>query len=299
MDINKYTVFLEVARQESISRAAETLGYTQSGISHTIKRLEKEMNLKLFDRSRNGAFLTAAGRELYPSIADLVQCQERVSQTIDSLHDLARGTLNIGTITSIAREWLPPIIQRFKIDYPDIQIHFMEGGSEEILNWVEERSVDLGFMSGVNYPDIDWIPLMEDRLMAILPHQEMETPGLDLPNVSELSSYPLKQFNDQTFIISALGIDSDIHGALEKYKIHPDIQYSAKDDNTIISMVACGLGTSILPELVLHSSTANVITMPLLPSVSRTLGIAIPAIDTASPATLKFIEYTKEFLGVS
>ncbi len=298
MEINKYNVFLEVARQENISRAAEILGYTQSGVSHTIKRLEKEMNLKLFDRSRNGAFLTAAGRELYPSIADLVQCQERVSQTIDSLHDLARGTLNIGTFSSIAREWLPPIIQRFKLDYPDIQIHFMEGGSEEILNWVEDRSVDLGFMSGINYPDIDWIPLMEDRLLAVLPPEETKTPGLDLSNVSDQNSYPLKEFNDQTFIISALGIDSDIHSALEKHKIHPDIQYSAKDDNTIISMVACGLGTSILPELVLHSSMANVITKPLQPSVSRTLGIAIPAVDTASPATLKFIEYTKEYLGV-
>jgi DNA-binding transcriptional LysR family regulator len=287
MEHNKYTVFLEVAKQQNLSRAAETLGYTQSGISHTIRRLEKEIDLTLFERSRNGASLTNAGKEVLPYISQLVQCQENLDQAILSLHNLHRGTLNIGTYSSISRKWLPHIIKQFKLDYPSVKIHFKEGGNEDILRWVKNREVDFGFLSSGFEEDIEWIPLKEDPLLAILPP--------DYP-IKEEMEFNLEHFNDQTFIISELGTDIDIHNTLETYQIHPDIQYSAKDDYTIISMVSCNLGISILPKLVLNQYDSSVITLPLRPAATRELGIAIPSMDTASPAALEFIEYTKQFV---
>lgn len=290
MDNNKYLIFLEVAKQQNLSRAAEVLGYTQSGISHTLKRLENEMDLILFERSKNGAVLTSAGKEVYPFIAKLVQCQENLDQTILSLHNLHRGTLNIGTYSSISREWLPHIIQEFKQDYPSVKIHFKEGGNEDIIRWIKNHEVDLGFLSSGFKENIEWIPLKEDPLMAILP------PDYD---TNEQAYFRLEDFNNQTFIISALGTDIDIHNTLEKYQIHPDIQYSAKDDYTIISMVACRLGISILPNLVLNKHDKSVITMPLKPYAKRDLGIAIASRDSASPSALEFIEYAKRFVQQS
>lgn len=290
MDNNKYLIFLEVAKQQNLSRAAEVLGYTQSGISHTLKRLENEMDLILFERSKNGAVLTSAGKEVYPFIAKLVQCQENLDQTILSLHNLHRGTLNIGTYSSISREWLPHIIQEFKQDYPSVKIHFKEGGNEDIIRWIKNHEVDLGFLSSGFKENIEWIPLKEDPLMAILP------PDYD---INEQAYFRLEDFNNQTFIISALGTDIDIHNTLEKYQIHPDIQYSAKDDYTIISMVACRLGISILPNLVLNKHDKSVITMPLKPYAKRDLGIAIASRDSASPSALEFIEYAKRFVQQS
>lgn len=286
MEQNKYAVFLEVARQHSLSKAAEILGYTQSGISHTIKRLEKEMNLTLFYRNRNGAFLTNAGKEIFPYISQMMQCQENLSQAILSLHNLHQGTLNIGTYSSISRQWLPHIIRRFKNDYPSIRIHFKEGGNEDIIRWVENHEVDLGFLSAGFEENCDWIPLLEDPLLAILPK--------DHP-LSGKKEFPLEYFNDKTFIISALGTDIDIHRTLETHDIHPDIQYSAKDDYTIISMVSCGLGVSILPQLVVEHYDTSVRTLPLSPFSTRQLGIAVSSKKMASPATLKFIEYAKEY----
>lgn len=287
MDLSKYIIFLEVAKQNSLSKAAKRLGYTQSGISHTLKRLENEMDLNLFYRNRNGAFLTNAGKEVYPYISQIVQCQENLNQTIQSLHNLHQGTLNIGTYSSISREWLPHIIQKFKKDYPSIKIHFKEGGNEDILGWIEHRQVDLGFLSSYHNQGFEWIPLKDDPLLAVLP---MEDCYLDH------TAFPLKKFNKQTFIISAKGTDIDIHRTLETYDIHPDIQYSAKDDYTIVSMVACGLGISILPKLVLDHCNSSVLTLPLEPYAQRQLGIAIASSDMASPAALKFIEYAKEYV---
>lgn len=287
MEKNKYHIFLEVARCNSISKAAENLGYTQSGISHTLKRMEDDFNLPLFYRSRNGAFLTSAGEELLPHITQLVQCQENLNQTILSLHDLHKGTLNIGTYTSISRNWLPAILHQFKQDYPSIKIHFKEGGSTDILKWIRSHEVDLGFLSIENHADMEWIPLMEDPLLAVLPK--------DYPT-NDTTTFPLKSFNKKTFIISALGTDIDIHRTLRKYHISPDIQYSAKDDQTILSMVEHHLGISILPELVLRDSMKKVQTLPLDPFCTRELGIIIPSLSLASPVTAKFIEYTKEYI---
>lgn len=291
MELNRYTVFIEVARQQSLSKAAQVLGYTQSGISHTLKRMEKDTGLTLFDRNRNGAYLTKAGQELLPYVSQVVQCQENLNQAIEALHDLHQGSLTIGTYSSISRQWLPHIIQRFKLDYPSIRIDFKEGGNEDITRWIFQGEVDLGFLSSCFNESLEWIPLRDDPLMAVLPANYFS----DNPESHKKKAFPLTEFNGKTFIISAPGIDVDVHETLEKNHITPDIHYSAKDDYTIVSMVACHLGISILPQLVLKNYEADVITLPLDPYTKRELGIALPAQSMASPATLRFIEYTLDY----
>ncbi len=288
MDYSKYSIFLEVAKSNSISKAAETLGYTQSGISHTLKRMEEEFKLPLFYRNRNGAFLTPSGEALLPYITQLVQSESNLNQMILSLHDLQKGTLSIGTYSSISRNWLPEILRRFKTDYPSIKIHFKEGGNKDILNWLENHEVDLAFISSnPNQKHMEWIPLMEDPLMAVLPKgypHDGSTP------------FPVKNYNGQTFIISALGTDVDVHRLLQQQHISPDIQYSAKDDYTIISMVAHHLGISILPDLVLRHYGDSVKILPLDPPYNRELGIVVPKLSLESPVTSRFIEYTKQYI---
>ena len=107
---------------------------------------------------------------------------------------------------------------------------------------------------------------------------------------------PLEEFNDRTFIISERGTDIDIHRLLEQKQIHPDIRYSAKDDYTIVAMVSCGLGISILPGMVLEHNDTNVRTLPLSPRAVRRLGLAVPSLSMASPAARKFIEYAQTFI---
>lgn len=297
MDMNQYIVFLEIAKLQNLSKAAKSLGYTQSGISHMLKRLETEMNLKLFYRDRNGAYLTKAGEEVYPIISQIVQCHENLKQTVQSLHNLHMGALNIGTYSSISREWLPHIIQIFKQDFPHIKIHFKEGGNEDIMRWIENHEVDFGLLSlgssiksktkKANTTSIEWIPLKDDPLLAVLP------PRYEKEN---LEAFPLENFNNQTFILSAFGVDLDVHHTLKSHKITPDIQYSAMDDFTIVSMVACDLGISILPKLVLDHHDTDVLTLPLKPYTTRQLGVAIASKEMASPAALKFIEYTEQYV---
>ena len=288
MEISKYHIFMEVVRYHSFSKAAEALGYTQSGVSHTLKRMEEELGLTLFYRNRNGAYLTAAGEEILSYVSQIVQSQDNLQQTVENLHDLNRGSLQIGTYSSISRKWLPQIIREFRKDYPQIEIHFKEGGAQDILEWMQRREVDMGFFSEGVEDWYDWIPLAEDPLLAVLP------PDYDSEGVRV---FPIEQCNDRTFVISEKGTDIDIHRLLHEKHIHPDIQYSAKDDYTIIAMVSCGLGISILPGMVLEHNDTNVQTMPLSPCAVRRLGLAVPSLQMASPAARKFIEYAKDFIA--
>ena len=287
MEVSKYHVFMEVVHCHSFSKAAENLGYTQSGVSHTLKRLEQEMNLSLFYRDRNGAYLTAAGEAILPHISQVAQCLDNLSQGVQELHNLNQGTLYIGTYSSISRKWLPKIIREFQKDYPSIEIHFKEGGAADILRWMERREVDMGFFSESGEKWYDWIPLTDDPLLAVFPPTE-DTKGQ--------SAYAAKDFDGRTFIISEKGTDIDIHRLLKSRGIRPDIRYSAKDDYTIIAMVSCDLGVSILPGMVLEHNDINVRTMPLDPPAFRHLGLAVPSIEMASPAALRFIEYTRSFI---
>ena len=288
MEISKYHIFMEVVRHHSFSKAAEALGYTQSGVSHTLKRMEEELGLALFYRNRNGAYLTAAGEEILDCVSKIVQCQDNLQQTVENLHDLNQGSLQIGTYSSISRKWLPQIIREFRKDYPQIEIHFKEGGAQDILEWMQRREVDMGFFSEGVDDWYDWIPLAEDPLLAVLP-PDYACEGI--------RAFPIEQCNDRTFVISEKGTDIDIHRLLHEKHIHPDIQYSAKDDYTIIAMVSCGLGISILPGMVLEHNDTNVQTMPLSPCAVRRLGLAVPSLQMASPAARKFIEYAKDFIA--
>ena len=158
--------------------------------------------------------------------------------------------MQIGTYPSISRKWLPQIIREFRKDYPQIEIHFKEGGAQDILEWMQRREVDMGFFSEGVDDWYDWIPLAgRIRLLAVLAAESMSGENRE--------AFPIKQCNDQKFIISEKGTDIDIHRLLHQQHVHPDIQYSAKDDYTIIAMVSCGLGVSILPGMVLEHNDAD------------------------------------------
>ncbi len=282
MDLRKYELFVNVAETGNFTASAESLGYTQSGVSHIIKGLEAETGFPLFVRTRRGVLLTNNGKRLIPLIRQLLSDNSRLEQTIGALNGLDTGSITIGTYSSISINWLPKIIFAFRKDFPGIDIHMKEGGIEEIELWIENSNVDFGFCSRRDTQTFDWIHLQDDPLMAILPK--------DFP-VTDSRNYPISAFHDQPFIISAMGIDHDIHLALTKANVMPCVRFSSTDDHAIISMVANHLGISILPNLIVQEMISRITVLPLEPYSFRSLGIGIKSLKDVSPASKKFIQY--------
>lgn len=192
MSIIKYEVFLKVVELGSLTKAAEVLGFTQSGISHTISSLENEFGFPLLVRNRSGVKLTVNGEQVLQPIREILNWNEQLKQQVADIHGLETGTITIGTFTSVSVHWLPGMIKQFRKEYPYIEFKLMEGGYLEIEQWIEAGVVDCGFLSLPTREKFEVFPLKQDRMLAILP--------LDHP-LSKAPYMPLAQIAYEDFII--------------------------------------------------------------------------------------------------
>ncbi len=287
MDTSKFALFADVAFTKNFTKSGERMGYTQPGVSHVLKTMEDEFGFPLFLRTRKGVSLTPNAETILPLIREIVALSEKLDQTVGSINGLETGHLTIAAFASISRRWLPDIIFAFKQKYPGIEIELLEGGTDEIVSWVESCQADLGFVSKNHINKLDFFPLCDDPLMAILP-KDFATNNKDSISFEDLLAHP--------FVISAEGVDYDVHDAISAAKIKPDIHYSSTDDHTVISMVSSHLGVSILPNLVIGTARDEILSLPLEPFFSRQLGIVTNNEYRPSPAARRFIECVGETL---
>lgn len=292
MDIRKLELLADISETGNLTESGNRLGYSQSSVSHTIKNLEDEIGFPLLKRTNKGVVLTADANLLLPHIHSLITKYNRFNETIDAINGLETGSLVIGTYSSVAIQWLPKIIQKFQVDYPHISLQIKEGGWEEIEEWIENGTVDFGFLSHFPNQKSEFIPLEKDSLCAVLPK--------DFP-LSEQDdvSFPLNAFQNLPFLASEAGVDYDITYTLANAGIKPSIRFYCRDEHSIIAMAANGLGVTILPALIVSGYENQVLTLPLRPYAYRTLGIGMISEKDLSAASRAFIRYTKSILKVN
>lgn len=289
MDTKKFETLLRVIDCGSITKAGEDLGYTQSGISHMIKAIERELGFPVLIRNRNGVVPTEDGKKIIPALRQLVNWNEQFEQITASIKGITIGKVRIGTYTSMSVNWLPRIIKAFQSEYPNIAIELVEGGNQALSSGIENGLIDVGFGSYPAGMEADWIPLFEDCLMAVLP------PACDIKG---LNTFPIQRFNRIPFIALPEYFDCEVQQIFQQNSILPDVKFSSTDDYTIISMVEQGLGCSILPQMVLQGyKHCNVQTLALEPYCRRQLGIVLPSLQDASPATKKFVQCAKTIIN--
>ncbi|MCI1775233.1 MAG: LysR family transcriptional regulator [Paenibacillus lautus] len=286
MSMNKFKVLLKVVELGSLTKAAEVMGFTQSGVSHMINSLEDEFGFSLLIRNRSGAKLTTNGEEIVKTLREILKWNEHLEQQVASIHGIELGTIHIGTFTSVGVHWLPGIIQDFQRDYPHIEIRLVEGDYREIEDWIAEGKIDCGFLSLPTWDIFDAIPLHQDPMLVLLPREH--------PLSSE-DSITLAKIENEPFIMPSKGSDYDVNRVLEKARTKPDIKYTLGDDYAIMAMVEKGLGISILPELVLRGQQRNIRLIELEEKSFRSLGIAVSSLREVSPATKRFLNYVKSY----
>ncbi|MEA5084839.1 MAG: LysR substrate-binding domain-containing protein [Lachnospiraceae bacterium] len=285
MDSTFLKILVEIAKFSNITKAANNLGYTQSGLSHTLNRVEDDMGFKLFLRSKKGVTLTEEGSALLPIAKEIVTNMEKLHETITSIQGLEQGKITIGSFTSISMNILPSILMAFSRDYPGIKIELMEGSVTEIQEWIMDRTIDIGFTSLQDNDEFEYTVWFDDPLLAIVPK--------DYENRNN-NFFDIKEFENHPFIMPATerGYDYDIEKIVEKHGLNLNVKLSSKSDMAIIKLVARGLGFTILPELITLGNTSAVKALPILPYSCRKLGMGSTSIRNSSPATKKFIEYT-------
>ncbi len=284
MDTKKWEALLTAVEAGSFTKAADRLSYTQSGLTHMMHALKKEVGFSLLIRDRYGVRLTPEGERLLPAIRDFQQASKRLENQVALVGNSRKENIRVAAYSSICMHWLPAIVSRFRRDYPDISVDIRMGNVDEMYTWLQEDKVDLSFVSNQNRDGFDWVSLWDDPLLAILPP--------DYP-ADDMESFPVSAFDGREFLMPSLGFDYDILPIFRRAGVSPDIRDTSVDDATVISMVELGLGYSILSGLILQGRRDNIHALPLSPAASRSLGVALPSLKQATPITLKFVEYSQ------
>ena len=267
MDTKKYAVVEKVVERASLTKAAEELGLTQSGVSHIVAAVEAELGLPLLKRTRTGARLTPEGERLMPHIRAIVAEERLLRQTAEELHTLAAGKVRVGTFTSVATHWLPAMMMRFQQEHPQVEFELFNGDYHDMEQWLREGEVDLGFVTLPAPEGMRTIPLTQDPLVAIMPKNH---------RLAQLDEIPIQELGEDPFISLLQSSAHDIHRALDNAGVRPNIKFTTKDDYAILAMVEQGLGISIVPQLLIQGRTQNLAVRPLKPRASRTIALAIP-----------------------
>ena len=289
METKKWEAMLTAVEQGSFTRSAHRLGLTQSGLTHMMNSLEKEVGFPLLLRDRYGVRLTAAGERLLPAARELLQAGRRLDSAIAAQTSLKRENIRVAAYSSICMHWLPTIVQQFRWAFPDVSVDIRMGSVDEMYRWLQEDKVDLSFASRQDRGQYSWVPLWDDPLLAILP--------MDCPAGSG-GRFPVSAFSGKEFLMPSLGFDQDILSVFEAHNVHPDIRNNTSvEDAAIVSMVEHGLGVSILSELVLEGLRMNVQALPLDPAACRPIGIAVASLEDATPIVRQFIAYSKRIVG--
>lgn len=285
MESKKLEALLMAVDLGSFTKAAEVLGYTQSGLTHMMNSLEKEVGFTLLERGRSGVRLTEEGERIAPAVREFLQANARLDSVIEQVASSRTEIIRVSAYASIAMHWLPEIIQRFRDTHPEVTVDIQMGSVEEVYRWVREDRVDMCFASRQEGVSLEWTHLRDDPLLVILP------PDYDLQGREQLDIHALQGMD---FLMPSLGFHLDIMRALGS--VEPNIRKTQVSDSVIISMVEHGLGVSVLSELVLKGRRDNVVAVPMDPPAARELGIAVRSKKELRPIARRFLTEAKEIL---
>ena len=288
MDSKKFEILMTAADLGSFSKASEIVGYTQSGLTHMMDALEREIGFPLLRRNHSGIQLTQQGAQLMPAIREFLQANANLENQIRTIAEKKSEVIRIAAYASIAIHWMPEILYRFRRLCPEVNVDLrMVDHALEPFELLESGQTDVIFASRQNYSCCDWIPLYRERMYAILPK--------DYP-LGNRSVFPLEEFSGQEFLMPYGRFDIDVKAALEPVGVKLNAKISRVDDETVIRMVGRGLGVSMMTELMIRGRTDDVLCVPVSPPAIRELGMGTHVRKKETDHIQKLKECVLEFI---
>jgi DNA-binding transcriptional LysR family regulator len=247
--LRQLEVFLATARYENISRAALDLAMSQSAASDSLRELEHQFDVQLFDRIGKRLQLNDFGRLLLPRAEELISRAAELESTL-STHEES-GTLKIGTTFSIGNALCVPLIHQYRQRYPQSQVSVEMANTGRISSMVAGFELDLGLIEGeINNPALEITPWREDELVVFC------SPDHPLAGKAQLTRQDLLQAR---WILRESGsgtrqtFDRVMHDLLPQLRIELELQAA----EAILQAVRSGLGLGCLSRLLVEDAVAR------------------------------------------
>ncbi len=242
MDLRQLEMFRAVAENNSFTKASQELRVAQSAISRKIGMLEEELGTLLFKRVNRRIYLTPSGETLLRYTRRIFRDLENAAMEVSEMGRLQRGRLKVGAGMIACIYILPAILERFKEEYPDVEIEVITGPTTQLIDRLRENEIDLGlFTLPVDFPDLKVIPLFTEEMVVVSSPKHPTLAKRKRLRARELADYPLILFQEGTYTRKLLDdFFSDVG-------IVPKISMAAENVATMKPLVKIDLGISILP----------------------------------------------------
>jgi LysR family transcriptional regulator, low CO2-responsive transcriptional regulator len=286
MDFDQLETFLEVARHNSFSRAAEKRFRTQPAISSQIRALEEEVGARLFDRSGGKVALTAAGKFFQKYADEALAARKNIVATIGEMERVPRGEIVVGANEATCLHILPEVFAEFKKLYPNVGVHISRSERAKILESVIDNTVDFGVVSApVDDKRLTVVNVHRDELVIIAP------PGHPLSRMKQASITELVQF---PLLLPKVGRTRDaIESLFDERHLKPRISMELDSSELLKRFVAADVGVGFVARsTVMEDVKAGALAaIPMADaSIRRDLALVFRKDKALSRAALAFIE---------
>ena len=286
--MGKYLPVIVTAECGSLTRAAQTLGYTQPSLGYIISNLEEELGAKIFFRSQRGMTLTDVGAQMLQTMRKIEAMEEEL---LGQAQAGQGGLLRLGIFPSVAAQWMPAILAAFREEFPETSIklehqrYYLDGEMG-----VKEHRLDCAFFTGKCPPGLEAFPLYEDRYYLVV-SRDSELADLEEVSVEDVAGkYPFIPTNE------SFDDGSTIRETYQKLSKLSIFDGEPQENQMAVALAEHGLGVTILPGLTLHDlvTSRQVKTIPLKEDFRRNISLLCPKEGERTAATSAFLRLTQQ-----
>ena len=294
VNLELYKVFYTVAKCGSLTRAAEELYISQPAVSQSIKQLETQLGVSLFNRTHRGMELSAqGGKVIFDKVEEALGLFQEAQVMLSQINSSATGTIRIGASDTIFEHVLSDKIVEFREKYPAVKIELLSGYSPQTLEALKNGEIDVAFVN---------LPMQVDEALSLygnfsrltdvfivgekyaqLADEHAETPIA----LTELTKYPLITLSKDTVATKSL------NGFLSSLGVNLSSSIEIGSFELMKRLVAKGMGIGVLPreyaEKELADGSLKILqTDPALPA--RSVGMVLSKQTTVPYSLRMFIE---------
>ncbi len=280
MNIYHLAVLATIAQEGSFSAAALTLDTSQAAVSRAIATLEDELGLPLFKRGRFGAKLTQVGERVLHHAEKMLELREYIEYEVNLEKGLYAGRLRLASFRSAATHILPPLLAQFRDRFPRVEVALTELEPAGVEQALRDGQVDLGLVPLPRSEEFTQWEVARDEYVVLLPHSREPLP-IRL-TWEHLARYDFILYNYAECTTA-------VRDHWQRWGQALRVAYVVKEDSTIVSMVAQGLGAAVLPRLAALPIPEEVQVRSLPVPLERVIGVATLAQTPPVPAAEEFL----------
>lgn len=239
MNLQFIKYFVALAESKNFTRASERVHVVQSTFSSGIKKLEENLETKLFDRDKRNVSLTKSGEALLPKAKQLLSLWYNIEQDFKQQES---QVLQLGFVQNISLEAVIPFANDFKSLNPLSEVYITEEKHTLLLSMLQDEKIDLFFteQQKLDTSKFSSIQVSSEKLYLAVNHKHL---------LAKKDSVPLSALHEEHFIErSHCALYNEVYAELNKGKIQPKKVFSAHNNETVSALVSSGIGITLMPK---------------------------------------------------